>query len=75
MNLYIISEVLYDYTDGMVVIAAESLDRCRELFIKEFGRFETQIKEYDQSISDGSYKVLEVLNQQEGIVSYVYGGG
>lgn len=75
MNLYIISEVLYDYTDGMVVIAAESLDRCRELFIKEFGRFETQIKEYDQSIRDGSYKVLEVLNQQEGIVSYVYGGG
>lgn len=75
MNLYILNEVLYDYTEGMVVIAASDLNRCRELFIESFGNFETQIKEYDDAISSGAYKVLEVLNQQEGIVSYVYGGG
>ena len=75
MNLYIISEVLCDYTPGMVVIAAPDLNRCRELFAEEFGHFKSQIEEYDRSIRDGSFKVLEVLNQQEGVVSYVYGGG
>lgn len=75
MNLYIINEVLYDYTDGMAVIAASSLNRCRELFAEEFGYSNSRMKEYDESIKDGSYKVLEVVNQEEGVVSYVYGGG
>ena len=29
-NLYIINEVLSDYTPGMAVIAAPDLKRCRE---------------------------------------------
>jgi len=36
MNLYIINEVLYDYTDGMCVIAAESMPRCEQVFMAEF---------------------------------------
>lgn len=36
MNLYIINEVLCDYTCGMCVIAAESLPRCEQIFMEEF---------------------------------------
>jgi hypothetical protein len=36
MNLYILNDVLTDYTSGMVVISAESKERARELFIEKF---------------------------------------
>ena len=71
-NLYIIQEVLSDYTAGMVVIAAPSLERCKELFIEEF---EHAIDEFDSAIEDGDYKVIEGVDHIEGVVSYVYGGG
>lgn len=78
-NLYIINEVLYDYSDGMVVIAAASLERARELFIKEFVSSsydgDRQLDEFDAAIESGACKVLEVVGQSEGVVSYVYGGG
>lgn len=73
MNLYIIKEVLSDYTSGMAVIAAPSLDRVRELYRAEFGDY--CMEEYDFAISNGEYKVIEGVNHPEGIVSYVYGGG
>lgn len=77
MNLYIINEVLYDYTDGMVVIAAASLERARELFIAEFGGglYDNGETEFDKAIESGAYKTLQVVGQEEGVVSYVYGGG
>ena len=76
MNLYIISQVLSDYTFGMVVIAAPDLDRCRDMFIAEFGNdWQPTIDEYDGAIKRGSYTVLAVQDQEEGIVSYVFGGG
>jgi len=74
MNLYIINEVLYDYTDGMCVIAAESMPRCEELFMKEFAdgyNKESMQKEF----SSAPIKVIENINHPEGVVSYVYGGG
>ena len=74
MNLYIINEVLYDYTDGMVVIAAASLERARLLFRAKFGDGRA-LEEFDESIACGVYKTLQVVGQPEGIVSYVYGGG
>lgn len=74
MNLYIIDEVLSDYTPGMAVIAAESLDRCRAAFEQEFSS-KRLLEEFDAAISDGSFKVLQVQDQQEGMVSYVFGGG
>jgi len=74
MNLYIINEVLYDYTDGMVVIAAESLERARDLFSAEFGCSDSSMDEFDAAIERGAYKTLQVVGQPEGVVSYVYGG-
>jgi len=71
-NLYIINEVLSDYTPGMAVIAAPSLDTCREIFAKQF---ELWVDEFDSTIADGDYKVIENVNHDEGIVSYVIGGG
>jgi hypothetical protein len=77
MNLYIISDVLYDYTPGMCVIAAESLPRCEQIFMKEFVDFEIDfIKERMQKeFNQAAIKVIENVNHPEGVVSYVYGGG
>jgi len=77
MNLYILNEVLYDYTDGMCVIAAESMPQCEELFMKEFGWEDND--QHNQAIqkefNSAPIKVIENINHPEGIVSYVYGGG
>lgn len=74
MNLYIIWDVLFDYTSGMVVIAAPSLERCRELFLLEF-IFRSNMVEYDDSIKNNSYSVYQVVGVEEGVKEYVYGGG
>ena len=78
INLYIINEVLSDYTPGMAVIAAPSMDRCREIFAKRFDcqnwESDQEVREFDSAIADGDYKVIENVNHDEGIVSYVYGG-
>lgn len=70
MNLYIINEVLSDYTSGMAVIAAESKEQCREFFIKEFTEYHAE--EYDKS---AEFTVIEGVNHAAGVVQYVYGGG
>ena len=77
MNLYIINEVLYDYSDGMCVIAAESLPRCEQIFMKEFAEGESDYgKECRQKeFNEAPIKVIENVNHPEGVVSYVYGGG
>jgi hypothetical protein len=71
MNLYIINEILSDYTSGMCVIAAESKEQCREFFIKEFG--EWYAKDYDSEHTE--FTIIEGVNHPAGIVDYVYGGG
>ena len=70
MNLYIINDVLTDYTSGMVVIAAESKDHARELFTKEFSG-EYHADEFDRF---AKFTVIENVNHPAGIVDYVYGG-
>ena len=70
MNLYIINNVLSDYTSGMAVIAAESKEHCREFFIKEFSEYHAD--EYDNS---AEFTVIEGVNHPAGVVEYVYGGG
>ncbi len=71
MNLYIINNVLSDYTTGMAVIAAESKEQCREIFVKEFvGDYHAE--EFDQY---AEFKVIEGVNHPAGMVSYVFGGG
>ena len=71
MKLFIINQVLSDYTAGMAVIAAESKEQCRELFIKEFGEY--YIKEFDEY---ATFNVIESVSVEEaGIIAYEYGGG
>ena len=71
MKLFIINNVLSDYTSGMVVIAAETKDQCRELFIQEFS--EWHAKDFDEY---GKFTVIESVGLDEaGIIDYVYGGG
>jgi bifunctional ADP-heptose synthase (sugar kinase/adenylyltransferase) len=69
MNLYIINNVLSDYTSGMVVIAAESKEMCRELFIKEFSDWHAE--EFDKY---ATFTVIEGVNHAAGLVDHVYGG-
>ena len=71
MNLYIINEVLHDYTAGMCVIAAESKEQCRELFIKKFGNYHHD----DFDHPDTEFIIIESVDHPAGVVSYVYGGG
>ena len=71
MNLYIINNVLTDYTSGMCVIAAESKEQCREIFTEEFSA-PWHSKEYDQ---DATITVIENVQHPAGLVDYVYGVG
>ena len=80
MNLYIINDVLYDYTPGMCVIAAESLLQCEILFMEEFSEkgdseWEKEINyARQQEFDNASIKVIEGVNHPAGVVDYVYGG-
>lgn len=69
MNLYIIENVLYDYTPGMVCIVAKDLNQARDLYMEKFGSLD-----FDRAIEDNDYKVLKVVKETPRIVSYVYGG-
>jgi hypothetical protein len=81
MNLYILNDVLYDYTAGMAVIAAECTEHCRQIFIEEFGRpgdndyAKTRNQELQKEFDTADIKVIENVNHPSGVVSYVYGGG
>ena len=71
MKLFILNNVLSDYTSGMAVIAAETKEQCRELFIKEFGNYYAE--EFD---NHAKFIVIESASVEEaGIISYEYGGG
>jgi hypothetical protein len=74
MNLYIINDVLWDYTSGMVVIAAESIDRAREIFVDN-DQFVGELADFNAATMVGKYKIIENVNHPEGVVSYVFGGG
>ncbi len=71
-NLYILEGVLADYTPGMAVIAAPSLERCWEVFDEKF-EFSAEHLEHEKRFAE--VKVIEGVNHAEGVVSYMYGGG
>ena len=71
MNLYIINNILVDYSSGLVVIAAESKEQCRELFIEKFPG-EYHADDFDSELT--KFTVIEGVNHPAGIVDYVYGG-
>ncbi|AFK66424.1 hypothetical protein SWPG_00177 [Synechococcus phage S-CBM2] len=70
MKLFIINNVLSDYTSGMAIIAAESKEQCREFFIQEFTDYHAE--EFDKH---GEFTVIEDVKHPAGVVDYVYGGG
>lgn len=81
MNLYILNDVLYDYTAGMCVIAAESMEQCNQIFIEEFGSdldvewAKMQNKRIQEDFDTADTQVIENVNHPAGVVSYVHGGG
>ena len=82
MQLYILKEVLYDYTDGMCVIAAESMTQCEQIFMQEFGYFtdcngeRVKDERVQQEFNNAKVTIIESVGLDEaGIVEYVYGGG
>ncbi len=85
MNLYTIEDVLTNYTSGVVVTAAPTLERCREIFSNEFKGWygltkpsnfciEQFLGEFDSAVSGKKFVTIEEINYPEGVVSYVYGG-
>lgn len=71
MKLFIINNVLSDYTSGMAIIAAENMDQCRDLFLKEL--YGTSADEFDNY---ARFTIIESVGLDEaGVVEYVYGGG
>lgn len=75
MFLYIFNDVLWDYSDGMAIIAAKDLEQAREIFVRELDRNEYEI---DRVIREGKYKVLhldENVHRESGLIDVVWGGG
>ena len=81
MKLFIINNVLSDYTYGMVAIKAESLGQAREFFVERFGaglvspsEFE---KEFDDAIKNKDYIVMDLADTNQsaaGFVKVMFGG-
>jgi hypothetical protein len=80
MKMFVFEEVLWDYTSGMAVIAAESLEQAQQLAYEEFNyncnwrkeTFEEWLKSSNFHRCEGEYEVVGV---EAGIKHYVYGGG
>lgn len=75
MNLYILNDVLYDYTSGMCVIAAESQEHCEQIFMEEFAVSEYSKKQRQDEFNDARFTVIENVQHSAGVVAYEYGGG
>lgn len=80
MKLFIINNVLSDYTYGMVAIKAESLDQAREFFVERFNDgyegFEF-VKEFDFTIKNKDYIVMDLADTDQseaGFVKVMFGG-
>ena len=55
----------------MVVIAAESKEHARDLFIEKFVNYGAEDFDHENT----EFTVIEGVNHPAGIVDYVYGGG
>ena len=67
MKLFIVSDVLTDYTSGMVVVRAESVEQARDI-CKAQWTTHVQFDDLD--------KYTEITVEGEpGVVDYIYGGG
>jgi hypothetical protein len=70
MKLFIIKDILVDSTSGMVIIAANDKDECREVFFKEFDGNDF----YEEEFDNADFQVIESVGIDEPcLVSYMYG--
>jgi hypothetical protein len=82
MKLFIVEQVLKDWTSGLVAIKAESLEQAREFFVKDqTGYSQTPmgvIDEFDDAIKNGCYTEFDLADtddKESGIIVEVFGGG
>lgn len=68
MKLFIVNNVLSDYTSGMVVVRAESIEHARDICLKEWECSTSEFQDLE------NYSEID-LNGGAGIVDAVYGGG
>ena len=78
MKMFVFDNVLHDYTSGMCMIVAESLEQAQRLAFERFARpswrkrtFEEFREESGFGSCQGEYEVQGV---EAGIKHYVYGG-
>lgn len=78
MKMFVFEDVLHDYTSGMCMIVAESLEQAQKLAFERFGddwRKQT-FEEFREQSGFGSFEgEYEVQGVEAGIKHYVYGGG
>ena len=82
MNLYLVSDVLRDYSAGMVAIKATDLTEARKYFMEwvdpyEEGRQSDLVSEFDSAIERKKYTVAKLREDcilAVGIVMQVWGG-
>lgn len=78
MKLFIFTEVLVDYTGGMAVIAAETVEDAIEIAVTTISESEKSSVEHKewirQSFKNGEVKVIDEEIKKAEMISYVYGG-
>lgn len=79
MQIYVFEDVLCDYTRGMAVIAAESLEQAQALAFKEFGWHDTLEEFLERGGESGFQRPTGVYPMLEpvpaGVLHHVHGGG
>lgn len=82
MKLFIIDGVFNDWTPGMVIIKAESLNQARDFFFERFVGLAWSDREaqteFDEAIKNEDFMVLDLADgdeMPEGIVKVKFGGG
>jgi len=79
MKMFVFDDVLHDYTSGMAVIAAQSLEEAQQLAFERFGddwrkqTFEEFRERSGFGSCQGEYELHPAV--AAGIKHYVYGGG
>lgn len=69
MQMFVFEDVLYDYTAGMVVIAARNLERAREIAREQYEHFQN---EPGWQRPTGVYGATGI--EREGVLHEVFGG-
>ncbi len=80
MKLFIIDNVLNDYTSGMVAIKAESLAQAREFFLDRFDNEgdPANQQDFDEAIKTKDFIAMDLADTDQsatGIVKVMFGGG